>query len=101
MALAKRYLRAVHQAGIPVTFGVVYGSYAPGEHHPDSDIDLLVISPLFDHAKSTAVVDQLWHLRRTTNYRIEPIPIGAREFRDRKGSPLLAAARSEGIEVTL
>ena len=99
--LVKQYLRCVQDAGIPIAKGVVYGSYARNEQRRDSDIDLLVISPLFDRKKGTAVFDLLWTLRRSTNYRVEPIPVGVKEFRDRKGSAILAAARSEGIVVSI
>jgi len=97
----KQYLRCVQDAGIPVDRGVVYGSYARGEQRPDSDIDLLVISPLFDRRKGTAVFDLLWTLRRSTGYRVEPIPVGVKEFRQRKDSPILAAARAEGVVVAI
>lgn len=101
VALARRYLRGVHSAGIPVTRGILYGSFARGEQRADSDVDLLVVSPLFDRTKSSAIIDQLWHLRRSTGYRVEPIAVGAKEFAHRKGSPILAAARAEGIEIHL
>lgn len=100
-ALVKRYLRSVRDAGIPVSQGIVYGSYARGEQRRDSDIDLLVISPLFDRKKGSATFDLLWKLRRGTDYRVEPIPVGLNEFLNRKGSAILAAAREEGIAVAI
>lgn len=99
--LVKQYLRCVEEAGIPVDKGVVYGSCARGEQRDNSDIDLLVVSPSFDTKKGSAVFDLLWKLRRGTNYRVEPIAVGVREFRDRKGSAILAAARAEGVVVHL
>ena len=97
--LVKKYLHCVQEAGIPVTQGIVYGSYARGEQRRESDIDLLVISPLFDKKKGSATFDLLWKLRRSTDYRVEPIPVGEKEYRNRKGSAILAAARAEGLVV--
>ncbi|MBU0510937.1 MAG: nucleotidyltransferase domain-containing protein [Chloroflexi bacterium] len=44
----RKYLRTLDAQGIPAPFGVVYGSQARGTTHEWSDIDLLVVSPMFD-----------------------------------------------------
>ena len=36
------------QKRIPVKYGVLFGSYAKGQQHEWSDIDLLVVSPRYD-----------------------------------------------------
>ena len=45
------YLRKVNENGIPVSFGVLFGSQARGTADEQSDIDLLVISQHFDGKK--------------------------------------------------
>ena len=58
----RSYLRVVRENGIPVSFGVVYGSQARGTARADSDIDLLVVSPDFDGKKDFDEVNKLWRL---------------------------------------
>ena len=41
----QKYLHYVSQQGIPVRYGVLFGSYAKGKANKWSDIDLLVVSP--------------------------------------------------------
>ena len=48
ITIVSTYLNKLREQGIPVQFGVIYGSQATGHAHQWSDIDLLVISPHFD-----------------------------------------------------
>ncbi len=48
LAAVQNYLRALQTNGLPVRFGVVFGSQAKGQANQWSDIDLLVVSPQFD-----------------------------------------------------
>ena len=93
----RRYLSRLPDVGIPVVAGVLYGSFARGEERPDSDIDLLVVSPAFDGAKDSRLVDALWHMTWRVDSRIEPIAVGAREFEEDQASPLIGIARREGL----
>jgi predicted nucleotidyltransferase len=95
----QNYLRVVAENGIPVESAVLYGSYARGEETADSDIDLIVISPLFDRIKKQADISKLWRLRVDTDARIEPIAAGVREWAEEQGSPILSIAREEGIVI--
>jgi predicted nucleotidyltransferase len=99
IATIRRYLSELPGVGIPVVSGVLYGSFARGEERADSDIDLLVISPVFDGAKDDRLVDALWHMTWRVDARIEPIPVGAREFEEEDGSPLIGIARQEGLVI--
>lgn len=101
IATIRNYLRHVAASGIPVSGAVLYGSYARGDEHPDSDVDLIVLSPKFDLAKTYEDVATLWRLRCSTDARIEPIAAGVREFDSDRGSPILAIAREEGIRVAM
>ncbi len=93
------YLRLLIEQGIPVERGVLFGSYASGESTEESDVDLLVISPLFDRRKTGPLLDTLWRLRRKIDSRIEPLAIGQREFEEEWGSPIIDSARHQGIEI--
>lgn len=101
IAVIRRYLQAVCEQGIPVHGAVLFGSYARGDEKPDSDIDLIVLSPIFDKAKTQQSLSALWRLRATTDRRIEPIATGIEEWVHDRGSPILEIARREGIEISL
>jgi predicted nucleotidyltransferase len=101
LELVRRYLDRVADAGIPVVAGVVFGSFARGEQGPDSDIDLLVLSPSFDDGVDFDAANELCRLTRGVDSRIEPHAVGVREFEDDEASPLIGIARQEGIVVTL
>jgi predicted nucleotidyltransferase len=97
--VVRRYLAKVEEIGIPVARAVIYGSFACGKQTENSDIDLLVLSPIFDKAKNTQVVDQLWRMTWRVDSRIEPIAVGVREFEESEDSPLIAIARQEGVTI--
>ena len=101
VGVIQNYLKQVVSAGIPVGGAVLYGSYARGEQTADSDIDLIVLSPLFDQDKTHRYVSPLWQLRCITDNRIEPIAAGMMEWQTNRSSPLLAIARREGIMIPL
>lgn len=75
----------------------LFGSYAKGNFHKDSDIDLaLVMDDLADDEKFDIQV-QLMLLASQFDSRIEPHPISKEDF----GSvhPLAAEVRKTGIEI--
>jgi len=93
------YFAELARNGIPVAKGILFGSYARGEQRRESDIDVLVVSPLFDHHKDSDLLDMLWRVRRHADMRIEPIAVGVHEFEEDDESPLIGVARREGIRV--
>ena len=99
--IVRRYLKRVAQAGVPAEKAVIYGSFARGEQTKDSDIDVLVLSPLFDRLKESKMLDLLWRLTRQVDIRIEPIAVGVREFEENDDSPLLGIARRDGVVVSM
>jgi len=97
----KKYLETVAGHGIPVYQGVIFGSQVHG--HPDqwSDIDLLVVSTRFDQPRTRADLNLLWRLAARTDNRIEPIPVGKRQFVEDDSSPIIEIARREGQTVRI
>lgn len=94
--IVQNYLQAVTDEGIPVSFGVLFGSQATGHTHHWSDIDLIVVSPAFDGAYPRAQKHKLWHIAGRVDNRIEPIPCGEKRWHDEAISPLIVIARREG-----
>ncbi len=92
----KRYLAEVKQAGIEVEFGVVFGSQVTGKSHEWSDIDLLVVSPLFENMSDRKYLNLLWRLAGRIDSRIEPIPCGLRQWEEDNVSAIIEIARREG-----
>ena len=95
------YVAAVRHNGIKASRAVVFGSCARGDAHPDSDVDVLVIAPEFDGLYDKHRVDLLWELRAQTDSRIEPMPVGERQWREDGTSVILEMARREGQEIPL
>ena len=97
----QKYLKYVNQQGIPVSYGVLFGSHVKNKAHKWSDIDLLVVSPRFDGTLSAEDHERLWMFAARTNNRIEPIPVGEKQFKEDKSSLILNAARREGQIIPL
>jgi predicted nucleotidyltransferase len=89
------YLLCLTQSGLPISFGVVFGSYAAGTANSDSDIDVMVVSPQFDKKIERQWINQLWRVAARTDSRIEPIPCG------QPSSAIVEIARNEGQRIVL
>ena len=99
LAAVRGYLEAVAGGGIPVRFGVIFGSWATGRADEWSDIDLVVVSPTFDGPRDRRDIARLWLATAHTDDRIEPIPCGERQWVEDDGSPLIEIARRQGKRV--
>ena len=97
----QNYLEVVKQKGVPVKYGVLFGSYARGQEHEWSDIDLLVVSPLYDKHRSYRDIVKLWRIAAHTDFRIEPIPVGEQQFKTDRDSMIVIIARREGQIIPL
>lgn len=92
----QRYIRAVEDAGIVVSFVVLFGSHAQGKTHKWSDIDLIVVSPRFDGQRLREDIGTLWYAASQTDSRIEPIACGLQQWNDDTSSAIIEIARREG-----
>ena len=95
----QRYLRVLDKEGISPSFGFLFGSQVTGKTHKYSDIDLVVISSLFDETKEYEPRARLWRIAAITDCRIEPIPCGVKQWEVDDGTPILEVARQEGIRI--
>ncbi len=95
------YLNFLKGQGIPVSYGVLYGSYAKDSANEWSDIDLLVISPLYDQNRTLDDYERLWIYAARTDSRIEPIPVGERQYIEDDSNAIIEIARREGQIIPL
>lgn len=95
------YLKAVHNQGIEVRFGIVFGSHATGRSNSLSDIDVLIVSPVFDGPRKRKDIDMLWRLAARSDSRIEPVPCGERQWDEDSSSQIVEIARREGEIIEL
>ncbi len=75
--IAERYANAVKLKYGPVRI-ILFGSFAKGNYHKDSDIDIAVI--LKDYNNLIDIQLDLLRLRRKIDSRIEPHPFRERDF---------------------
>lgn len=68
-----RYAHLLRMADIDVEKLIVFGYRAKGSHHPDSDIDVCVVSKQFDKSRHDERV-QLMHIRDDKTINTEPHP---------------------------
>lgn len=101
VGIIKKYLYRLEERGFPVSFGVLYGSYARGEAHADSDVDLVVVSSCFDEPDSWHNTEILWETTVFTDSRIEPVGVGIQQWETDDGIPLIEIVRREGQIIRL
>jgi predicted nucleotidyltransferase len=99
--LVQKYLKYVSEQGIPVKYGVLFGSYAKGKENELSDIDVLVVSPKFDEQHTHVEYENLFIYAGRTDSRIEPIPVGEKQFADDHTNMIIEIARREGQIIPL
>jgi len=92
----KNYLKKLEEAGYGECYAVVYGSQTTGSADTWSDIDLLVVSPLFDREIKRSDVNMLWRIAAETDSRIEPVPVGKIQYATDDGNAIIEIARRSG-----
>lgn len=90
------YVAAIRQSGIAVDHAVVFGSHASGNNTVNSDIDVVIVSPLFDGIRDRSDINRLWRLAARVDSRIEPIPCGSRQWQEDDSSAIIEIARRQG-----
>jgi predicted nucleotidyltransferase len=96
--LVRKYILLLNTSGIPVVKAFLYGSYSRNDANPDSDIDIMVISPAFD-TNDDRIKAKAWLLTEKVDLRIEPYTIGEKKYLSDDISPLLQIVKKEGLEI--
>ncbi|CAN2042851.1 Polymerase nucleotidyl transferase domain-containing protein [Candidatus Magnetomoraceae bacterium gMMP-15] len=98
----KNYLRELKITGVPINYGILFGSYAGNKRvNRWSDIDLLVVSPMYDKLYTREQVNLLWRTAARIDSRIEPIAVGEHQLETDDESTILEEARREGEKIYL
>jgi len=96
--LLQNYIMLLNTLGITVTKAYLYGSYARNEANENSDIDVMLISEVFDQ-HNDKIRAKAWMATEKIDVRIEPYMIGLHKFLSDEVSPLLQQVKQEGIEI--
>lgn len=91
---AKVYLEMI-PLSMEMKKAYLFGSYAKGNEHIDSDIDIAIVVGKMDDFFSTQM--QLMRLRRKIDLRIEPHPILEVDFNNQ--NPFAYEIQKTGIEL--
>ena len=97
MEIVKKYVEVI-LANYKVKAIILFGSYAKGTNHEDSDIDIAIIT---DDIKCNDIFDEqlnLKKLRRNIDYRIEPHLIEVADY-DNVETPFVEEVINTGIKV--
>lgn len=92
--LSKNFLRTVNEH-YPVEAAYLFGSYAKGTNHPDSDIDLAIVFSKVDDILQLQIA--LMRIREDKDLLIEPHPFSRSDFTN--ASPLAAEILQNGISL--
>ena len=98
--IVRQYIRNLRNDGIIIKFAYLYGSFARNEALPDSDIDVLLVSDMFD-TDDDYILSKPWLPKYRNDFRIEPISIGTKRFQTDDVSPIIQIAQREGVKIEL
>lgn len=94
--IVRNYLKKLGEAGYEDCFAVIYGSQATGKTNEWSDIDLLIVSTVFNNGIRRSDVNTLWRVAAAIDSRIEPVPAGKIQFETDDGNAIIEIARRTG-----
>lgn len=98
----KRKVRAFSNAAasaFPIKKVFLYGSWAKGTPHKDSDIDVGVVVDFEDHAQRMAITSKLFRYAYPIDSRIEPKCVFWDEYQHPEPCSILEEIIRTGIEV--
>jgi len=93
--LSKNYLAKVQKSGVNVLDAWLFGSYAKGNYHKDSDIDLAIV--LSDNSMSFDTDVKLMALRQGNETLIETHTYSRDDFN--QNLPIISQIKKTGIEI--
>lgn len=96
--IVRRYRKVLEDCGVPVAQIFLFGSYVRGDYRKDSDIDVCVVSPMF---QDNPLIDKrkIAGLGLQLDTRIHSFPVSLRKFKRDKLSPLLHEIRKNSLQI--
>ena len=94
----QQYIQGLNNNGISIDKAYLYGSYARNEATEESDIDVMLLSKLFDKNFDN-IAGKIWTLSKDYDILIEPYMVGTNKFQTDEYSPIFEIVRREGIEI--
>ena len=94
--IAKALAKELERNRIIVDKIILYGSYARGNPHDHSDIDLLVVSPSFRGKKTLDIQEELARVFSKYLPIIEPIGYSSQDFQTAEPETLLGEIKKSG-----
>lgn len=96
--IVEDYIRKLKKE-IPIEKAVLFGSYAKGKQHNDSDVDLAIFSDYFNGMRRVDGINYL--LLRAVEYDIdlEPLPFTKADYSEKGG--FAREVLKEGVEITV
>ena len=96
--IIRKFIDTLTQKGIRVEKTVIYGSYASGRMHEDSDLDIAIVSSdlgtdRFEEGRM--LLQTAWRI----DPRLHPIPVSLDAYQNDTWVPLIHEIREHGIEV--
>jgi predicted nucleotidyltransferase len=92
--IAKRYVESLSST-FQIESAVLFGSFAKGTNHQDSDIDIAIVFKSVDDIIDLQI--QLMQMRTDDDLLIEPHPFKISDFNI--SNPLVAEIKKNGIEI--
>jgi predicted nucleotidyltransferase len=98
MDKARQFLLVLKEQGISVTAAYLFGSYAKGNPHKWSDVDIAIISPDFSSSRFENSL-RLMKIASEIDLSIEPVAYNPESFVDE--DPLVWEIKKEGIPLEI
>jgi predicted nucleotidyltransferase len=93
--IAERYVGVINQK-FPIEKAILFGSFANGNYHNDSDIDLALVFNSVEDIIDRQI--ELMKLRTDDDLFIEPHPFAINDFQ--ASNPMVYEILKTGIEIT-
>jgi predicted nucleotidyltransferase len=96
--IIKNYAAKLRESGVNFRKIILFGSFAADRERRDSDIDVAVVSEVFgkDRFEERVLLSQIAYY---VDARIEPHPVGLKDYEEDSWQSLIHEIKSKGLEI--